>query len=152
MMCYVDADHAGDKLTQRSWRGILVFINRSPILWSSKKQRSIKTSSFGSEFMALKAAVEIICGLRYKVRFMGIPIDKETHVMVDNMSMVYNTTRLESTLKKKSNSLAYHFIRESTVAKEIKIQHVGAKDNMSDMLSKSQSGPDRKQLAQMLLM
>ena len=110
--------------------------NRSPILWSSKKQRSIETSSFGSEFMALKTAMEIICSLRYKVRMMGIPIDEVTHIMVDNMSMVYNTTRPESTLKKKSKSIAYHFIRESAVAKEIKIQHVGTKVNMSDMLLK----------------
>ena len=101
--------------------------------------------------MALKAVMEIICGLRYKVRMMGIPIDELTHVMVDNMSMVTNTTRPESTLKKKSNSITYNFIRESAVAKEIKIQHVRTKENTSDMLSKSQSGPERKQLPQMVL-
>ena len=81
---------------------------------------------------------------------MRIPIDKLTHVMVDNMSVVYNTTRLESTLKKKSNSITYHFIRESAVANEIKIQHVGTKENMSEMLSKSLSEPERKQLSQMV--
>ena len=64
---------------------------------------------------------------------MGIPIDEETHVMVDNMSMIYNTTRPESTLKKKSNSIAYHFMRESAAAKEIKIQHVGTMENMTDI-------------------
>ena len=64
--------------------------------------------------------------------------------MVDNMSMVYNMTRPESTLKRKSNSIAYHFVRESAAAKEIKIQHVRTKDNMSDMLLKSQSGLERK--------
>ena len=66
-------------------------------------------------------------GLRNKVRMMGIPIDELTHVMVDNMSVVCNTTRIESILKKKSNRITYHFVRESAVAKEIKIQHVGIK-------------------------
>ena len=82
------------------------------MLWSSKKQGSFETSSFGSEFMVLKAAMEITCGLRYKVRMMGVPIDKPTHVMVKNMSMVYNTTRPESMLKKKSNSIAYHSLEK----------------------------------------
>ena len=94
--------------------------------------------------MALKAAVGTIHGLIYKGRMMGIPIDEETHIMVDNMSIVYNTTRPESTLKKKSNSITYHFMRESAVAKEIKIQHVTTKKNMSDMLLKHQSGSEKK--------
>ena len=74
----------------------------------------------------------------------GICINEETHVVVDNMSVVYDTMRPESMLKKKSNGIAYHFVRESAAAKEIKIHHVGTKENMSDMLSKSQSGPKRK--------
>ena len=60
---------------------------------------------------------------------------KKTHIMVENMFMVYNTMRSESTLKKKSNSITFHFMRESA----------------GDMLLKSQSGPERKQLAQMVL-
>ncbi|MGH7974027.1 MAG: reverse transcriptase domain-containing protein [bacterium] len=32
MNCFVDADHAGDRLTRRSHTGILIFLNRAPIL------------------------------------------------------------------------------------------------------------------------
>ena len=120
-------------------------------MWQSKKQASIETSTFGSEFMALKAAVEMIKGLRYKVRMMGIPLEEATHVLVDNMSVVYNTTRPESTLKKKSNSISYHYVRESAAAAEIKISHVESSENVSDMLTKLQTGPERKRLAQMVL-
>ena len=69
---------------------------------------------------------------------MGIPINEETHIMVDNMSVVYDTTRPESMLKKKSNSISYHFMRETAMANEIMIQHIGTKKNMSDMLLKCQ--------------
>ena len=67
MTSYVNADHAGDIVTCCLRTEILLFPNRSPIMWQSKKQASIETSTFGSEFMGLKAAVEIIRGLRYKV-------------------------------------------------------------------------------------
>ena len=121
MTCYINSDHAGDIVMRWSRTGILLFLNRSPIMWQSKKQASIETSTFGSKFMALKAAMEMIRGLRYKVRMMGLPLEEATHVLVDNMSVVHNTSRPESTLKKKSNSIAYHFVRESAAASEIQI-------------------------------
>jgi hypothetical protein len=101
MTAFIDADHAGDMVTRRSRTGVLIFLNRAPILWYSKKQNSVETSTFGSEFIALKTGVEMIKGLRYKLRMMGIPIDGHAHVRVDSMSVVKNTSVPESTLKKK---------------------------------------------------
>jgi hypothetical protein len=49
MTCYVDADHAGCHTTCRSQSGILIFVNRAPILWYSKQQNTVETSTFGSE-------------------------------------------------------------------------------------------------------
>jgi hypothetical protein len=36
MYCFCDSDHAGDRLTRRSHSGILIFLNRAPIIWYSK--------------------------------------------------------------------------------------------------------------------
>ena len=55
-------------------------VNMAPIAWYSKKQGSIEGASFGSEFMALKTAIEANRGLRYKLRMMGIPIDGPSYV------------------------------------------------------------------------
>ena len=151
MTCYVDSDLTRDLVTRRSRSRVLLFLNRAPIMWQSKKQASIETSTFCFEFMVLKAVVEMIRGLCYKVRMMGILLDKATHVLVDNMSVMYNTTRPESILKKKSNSIAYHFVCKSAAATEIQISHVNSKENVSDMLTKVQTGPERKRLAQMIL-
>ena len=110
MTCFVDSDHAGDLLTRRSRTGVLIYLNRSPILWYSKKQTSVETSTFGSEFMALKVGIEMLRGLRYKLRMMGIPLDGHAHVRCDNMSVVSNSSKPESTLKKRSNAVAYHYV------------------------------------------
>ena len=47
---------------------------------------------------------------------LGIPIDGSVSVFCDNMSVVMNTTRPESTLKKKHNAIAYHRVRKAVAA------------------------------------
>jgi hypothetical protein len=54
MQVYVDSDHAGDQVTRRSRTGFLVYLNNALIYWSSKKQTTVETSSFGSKFTAMK--------------------------------------------------------------------------------------------------
>ena len=66
MMVYVDSDHAGDKVIRRSRTGFVIFLNTEPIYWISKKQTSCETSSFGSEFCAMKQAKEYVRELHYK--------------------------------------------------------------------------------------
>ena len=56
---FVDADHAGNKITRRSHTGIILFCNMTPIVWYSKRQNTVETSTFGSEFIALRIATEL---------------------------------------------------------------------------------------------
>ena len=148
---YVDASHAANLVTRQSRTGVLVFVNRAPIIWYSKKQNSIETSSFGSEFMACKTAVEILEGLRYKLRMMGVPIDGYAHLKIDNMSVVKNTSTPESMLKKKSNSIAYHYCRSKAACDIFRSSYENTKSNLSDMLTKIQSGIERRRLASKVL-
>ena len=122
MSCFVDADHAGCRVTRRSHTGVLIFINRAPILWYSKRQNTVEASTFGSEFIAAKIAVETIEGLRYKLRMMGVQVEGPTNVFCDNESVVKNLTKPESTLKKKHNAIAYHRgVREAQAAGIVRI-------------------------------
>jgi hypothetical protein len=54
-----DALHGACHMTRRSTTGILVFINGAPISWYSKRQNTIESSIFGSEFVTLKIATEM---------------------------------------------------------------------------------------------
>ena len=96
--CFVDSDHAGDKVTRRSQTGILIFVNRAPIIWYSKRQNTVETSTFGSEFIAMKTAVEQIEALRYKIRMFGSPIEGPTNVFCDNEAVFKNASMPDSTL------------------------------------------------------
>lgn len=110
MRCFVDSDHAGDVVTRRSRTGFIVFLQSSLIYWTSKKQTSIETSFFGSEFTVMKHATEYIRGLRYKLRAIGIPVTECAFVYGDNQSVLVNSSVPDSMLKKKSNSYTYHFV------------------------------------------
>jgi hypothetical protein len=151
MSCFVDADHAGCRLTRRSHTGVLIMLNKAPILWYSKRQNTVETSTFGSEFIALKTAVEMIEGLRYKCRMMGIELDGATNVFCDNQSVVKNTTRPESALKKKHNAISYHRVREAQAAGIVRIAHEDGKTNLADVLTKCLPGPTLKRLISYIL-
>jgi hypothetical protein len=151
LVMFVDASHAANLVTRQSRTGVLIFINKAPILWHSKKQNSIETSSYGSEFMALKTGVELLEGLRYKLKMMGVPIDGYCYTGVDNMSVVTNSSVPESTLKKKSNSIAYHFVRSKCAADIIRIKYENTKTNLADFLTKLQSGPTKKYFRDLIM-
>ena len=133
---FVDSSHADDRMTRRSRSGHFVFLNMAPISWLSKKQPTIETSVFGAEFVAMKIGIETVRGIRYKLRMMGVPLDGPTFVYGDNMSVIHNTQRPESTLKKKSNSICYHAVRESVAMGESLTGHVSTHDNPADLTTK----------------
>ena len=39
--CFVNADHAGCQVTRRLHTGVLIFVNRAPILWYSKRHNMV---------------------------------------------------------------------------------------------------------------
>ena len=114
MQVFVDSDHAGDQITRRSQTRFLVYLNNAMIYWRSKKQTTVETSSFGSEFMAMKHVTEYIQGLRSKLRAIGISVNECTYVYGDNKSALVNSGTLHSQLKKTSNSVAFHHVREGS--------------------------------------
>jgi len=141
---FVDASHATNLVTRQSRTGVLIYVNKAPIIWISKKQNSIETSSFGSEFMTLKTGVELLEGLIYKLQMMGVPIEGYCHTCVDNMSVVNNMSVPESVLKKKSNSIAYHYVRSKCAEDILRITYENRKTNLADILTKVQVGSTKK--------
>lgn len=152
MRAYVDADHAGDSITRRSRTGFIVYLQCAPIYWLSKKQTSVETSSFGSEFVAMKQCTEYVRGLRYKLRMMGIACEMPTLIYGDNKSVLANTTIPDSQLKKKSNSIAYHFVREGCARDEWRTTYINTHENPADLLTKPlPSGEKRVGFIRMIL-
>jgi hypothetical protein len=71
----VDADHGHCQVTRRSVTGIFVFINSTPVRRYSKMQKTVETSTCGSELVAARIATDIAMEYRYNIRMMGFELD-----------------------------------------------------------------------------
>ena len=67
---------------------------------------------------------------------MGFKIYGPDYVYGDNMSVIHNTSKPESVLKKKSNSIYYHFLREAVSMSKCLTTHVPTAINWADLLTK----------------
>ena len=89
----------------------------------------------------MKTAIELIEVLQYKLQMFSIPVDGPTSLLSDNKAVVRNTMALESTLKKKHNSIAYHQCREAVAAETVLVAQVRSKNNLVDLVTKSLPAP-----------
>ncbi len=144
--CFVDSDHAGDKVTRRSQTGILIFCNRAPVIAYSKRQNSVECSTYGSELCAMRQAIELIKSLRYKLRMFGIPIDGPADVFCDNESVFKNVSIPNSILSKKQHSISYRACREAVAAGIVRIAKEGTLTNLSSVFTKTQGRTKREGL------
>ena len=119
--CFVDADHAGDQATRRSYTGIILMINKAWVSSFSKRQNTVEAATFGSEIIAARLAKEKVQALFYKLRMMGIKIDGPAIMHIDNNSVVNSVSFPESKLKKKHLSVCYHAVREAIAANVIRV-------------------------------
>ena len=93
----------------------------------------------------MKQCCEYIRGLAYKLRMMGIPYQGPAYIEADNQSVLANTTIPDSTLKKKSQSIAYHMVREGVARDEWRTAYINSTLNEADLLTKQlPSGEKRK--------
>jgi len=132
--CFVDADHAGQLLTCCSHSGVLIFLNKAPVVWYSKWQNMVESSTFGSKFVAMRIATDLIISLHYKLRMFGVPLTGPTNVFCNNQGVVNNMTMPESVLSKKYNQICYHRVHEAAAAET----------NLADILTKPLDLPKRR--------
>ena len=84
----------------------------------------------------MKQATEYVCGLRFKLQMFGITVDEPAFVFGDNQSVLANTSAPASTLKKKSNAIAYHFVREGCARDEWRTAYINTHENVADLFTK----------------
>ncbi len=83
---------------------------------------------------------------------MGIPVVGPAHIHGDNQSVLASYGIPDSILKKKSLSIACHFVREGAARDEWRTSYVNTHDNESDLLTKLlPSGEKRRGFVRKLL-
>ena len=79
----------------------------------TKKEATVETATYGSEFVAARTAAEQIMDLRCTLRAMGVPIEERAWMLGDNNSVITSSTIPYSLLSKRHQFLAYHKVRSA---------------------------------------
>ena len=142
----VDADHAHDKATRKSITGLLAFVGSTPVLWLSKRQGSIASSTYAAEFSALRTATEEAISLRYILRCLGcnVPADGScpTKVFGDNLAVIQSSQNPAADISKKHVAISFHTVREAIAARIIAPYWLKGKFNLSDIMTKQIPKPE----------
>ena len=133
---YFDANLMHCLLTGRSLTAVLHLVNGTPFDWYSKKQSTVETATYGSEFMAGRTCVEQIIDHRNTLRYLGVPVIGRSIVFGDNKSMVDSSTLPHAKLHKRHTILSFHRVREAVASGIIDMHHIDGNDNPADILSK----------------
>ena len=133
---YVDANLYHDVLTGRSVTGILHLLNKTPIDWYSKKQATVETATFGSEFSAARTCTEQLLDLRNTLRYLGVPIREKSYMFGDNKTVVDSSMTPTGKLHKRHTMLSYHRVREAIASGMVVFHYIPGEINPADILSK----------------
>lgn len=125
-----------DVMNGRAVSGILHFLNQCPIDWYAKKQPTVESATYGSEFVAGRTAVQQIKALRITLRYLGVRIEESSFLFGDNESVVKSSTVPHSLLSKRHHALSYHTVREAIAAGFVEFHHIPGTENPADILSK----------------
>jgi hypothetical protein len=103
--------------------------------WYSKRQATVETANFGSEFTAARIAVDQIIDLRTTLRYLGVLVIEKSYMFGDNQAVITNSSIPHSSLSKRHNALAYHRVRKMIAANILGYYLVDGKNNPADYFS-----------------
>ena len=135
------------------WEYVLLYVDDCLVI--SDNGEKILRKEIGKYFKLKEASIgptEYVRGLRFKLRRMGIACLDPTFVYADNQYVLANTTMPMSMLKKKADSIAYHFVREGCTKDEWRTTYVNTHENPSDILTKPLPSEEKRlKFSRMLL-
>ena len=114
----------------------LHIVNATTSHWHTKRQSTVETATFGSEFVAARIVTDQIIDLRYTLMYVGVPVRSKSYMFGENKSVVDSASILASTLSKKSTLASYHRVREAIAAGYLQFNWKDGKSNPAEILSK----------------
>ena len=115
---------------------MLHLVNKTPLDWYSKKQATVETATYGSEFVAAQTCVEQIIDLRNTLRYLGVPICSKSYMFGDNKSVVDSSMQVNAKLHKRHTMLSFHRVQEAIASGMIRFYFIPGDTNPADILSK----------------
>jgi hypothetical protein len=123
LLRYSDSDHAGELVKRKSTSGVVFFLGRNIITWTSQKQKVVSLSSCESEYIA--AAIAACQGVwlnRLLADLLGTE-QKSFKLLIDNRSAQELSKNPVYHERSKHIDTRYHYIRECVSSGVLDIEH-----------------------------
>jgi hypothetical protein len=138
---YSDADWASDKADRKSVSGSVVMFGNGPISWSSKKQKSVSTSSCESEYVALASCTKQGQWVAQVLRDLdrGTYIGKDTNTVQmfsDNQGAIALTKNPHLHERSKHIDICYHYVRDLAEKERLQVNFISTNDMVADGMTK----------------
>ena len=133
---YVDASWADDIETRRSTTGILAYVGKHLVDWTSKRQSIIAHSTAEAEYIAADSATRMIVWFRTLLMELGDEQREATVVHEDNRACIILSRGEGKFLTSKHISLRYHYLNEKVLSKEIALEYIPTEEQLADLLTK----------------
>jgi hypothetical protein len=131
-----DADWASDEKDRKSISGYCFYFLDSLVSWSSRKQRTVFTSSTESEYYALTNTVKEAIWITLFLSLTKLPLPKPFPILCDNQSTctIANTDAISS--RTKHIDVRHHFIRQHLNDGSFNTIWIPTNDMTADILTK----------------
>ena len=136
---YYDANLLHDVVSGKSVTATMHLLNKTVVDWYSKKQGTVETATYASEFNAGRTITEQTIEIRTTLRYLGVPINGPSRIFGDNRSVVDSATRPHAKLHKRHTMLAFHRVREAIASGLMTMHFIAGNANPADILSKAWS-------------
>jgi Reverse transcriptase (RNA-dependent DNA polymerase) len=133
---YVDANLIHCNVTGRAAMGAVFMAQNTIIGHFSRRQSTVETATYASEFVAARAALDESLAIRYEIRMLGAPIEGPIWLFGDNKSMIDSASQPSGRLQKRHLILSWHRLREKAAMGIVYYLHIGSKENIADCLTK----------------
>lgn len=137
LSCFVDADWAGDPVDRKSTTGYVIKLYGNPILWKSRKQKSVTKSSTEAEYLALSDATSELKFLSSLLSEINIVLKQPIPIYEDNLGAVVIANKGNFSKNSKHIEVHNHFVNESVNNGLINVIKISSDENEADILTKS---------------
>jgi hypothetical protein len=142
---FVDADWAGCLETRRSTTGYVFRINNTSVVWSSKRQPTVATSTVEAEYVAVSEAGREAMWLRCLLKELGISQSAATTLHCDNKGAIRLALNPGTHQRSKHIDIKHHFIRELIDRNVVVLEYVQSAMQLADVFTKGLPKPRHTQ-------
>jgi hypothetical protein len=149
---FVDADFAADEDKRRSTSGMVVTLNGRAVMWMSKLQSVVATSTAEAEFISAATGVKEALWIRKllsEITGKGVAVQ----LRCDNQSAIHliKQNTAGRTGRSKHIDVQFHFLKDRFQRGDLEVEFVETANQAADMFTKQLPGPALVRIAAQLM-